>query len=410
MEGLINLRLGVVVMLDKKKILYQITKNKNFNINVSIPFSNLTINFLKDFSNELKKERKIYQYPDLIYLIFWTNHKKIKEIKDKFTSKNIKLGRGLIFHITPSNVPTNFIYSFFFGLLSGNSNIVKVPSKNFSEKDIILSTINKLFKRKKYVKIKNSNFFIQYNEKKENTLNISSICDGRIIWGGDKTINEVRKFWIPERAIELTFADRYSLSVLNLNKFIRIKKNEIKSIAKKFFYDSYMLNQSACNSPHFVFWVGKKNKIYQNRFWHELNNIAKEKFILKYNVAVNKYSNLIKNIIDQKDFQNIKTFKNNLYVIDPNKNVKNIENIRGVSGIFFQKNIKNINELKKFITKKCQTLTYFGLDKKQVKSFLLKNNLLGIDRVVPIGKGLDINLIWDGYDVIESLSRNITLE
>ena len=66
--------------------------------------------------------------------------------------------------------------------------------------------------------------------------------------------------------------------------------------------------------------------------------------------------------------------------------------------------------MKKFITKKCQTLTYFGLDKKQVKSFLLKNNLLGIDRVVPIGNGLDINLIWDGYDVIESLSRNITLE
>jgi len=410
MGDLKNLRSEVVAMLDKKKILYKITKNKNFNINVSIPFNDLTINFLKDFSILLKKERKIYQYPDLIYLIFWTNHKKIKEIKDKFTSKNIKLGRGLIFHITPSNVPTNFIYSFFFGLLSGNSNIVKVPSKNFSEKDIILSAINKLFKRKKYVKIKNSNFFIQYNEKKENTLNISSICDGRIIWGGDKTINEVRKFWIPERAIELTFADRYSLSVLNLNKFIRIKKNEIKSIAKKFFYDSYMLNQSACNSPHFVFWVGKKNKIYQNRFWHELNNIAKEKFILKDNIAVNKYSNLIKNIIDQKDFQNIKTFKNNLYVIDPNKNVKNIENIRGVSGIFFQKNIKNINELKKFITKKCQTLTYFGLDKKQVKSFLLKNNLLGIDRVVPIGKGLDINLIWDGYNVIESLSRNITLE
>ena len=57
-----------------------------------------------------------------------------------------------------------------------------------------------------------------------------------------------------------------------------------------------------------------------------------------------------------------------------------------------------------------QTVTYFGLNKKQIKSFLLKNNLFGIDRVVPIGKGLDINPIWDGYNVIESLSRIITLE
>ena len=397
-------------MLDKKKTLYQITKNKRFNINVSEPFNNQSIDFLSDFSKELKKEKKIYKFPDLIYLIFWTSYKKIGEAKKKFLSRNIRLGRGLIFHICPSNVPTNFIYSFFFGLLSGNSNIVKVPSKVFPEKNIILSTINKLFKKKKYLGLKNSNFFIKYDEKIENTQKISSICDGRVIWGGDKTINEVRKIWIPERAIELTFADRYSLSILNLNKFKKIKNHEIKLIAKKFFYDSYMMNQSACNSPHFVFWVGKKNNNLQQKFWKELNYIAEQKFILDESVVLNKYSNLIKNMIDQKNFQNIKLFKNNLYVVNPNKNIKNIENIRGISGIFFQKNIASIIELKKFITKKCQTVTYFGLNKKQIESFVLKNNLFGIDRVVPIGKALDINLVWDGYDVIDSLSRTITLE
>ena len=397
-------------MLDKKKTLYQITKNKRFNINVSEPFNNQSIDFLSDFSKELKKEKKIYKYPDLIYLVFWTSYKKIGEAKKKFLSRNIRLGRGLIFHICPSNVPTNFIYSFFFGLLSGNSNIVKVPSKAFSEKNIILSTINKLFKKKKYLDLKNSNFFIQYDEKIENTQKISSICDGRVIWGGDKTINEVRKIWIPERAIELTFADRYSLSILNLNKLRKTKDHEIKLIAKKFFYDSYMMNQSACNSPHFVFWVGKKNNNLQQKFWKELNYIVEQKFILDESVVLNKYSNLIKNMIDQKNFQNIKLFKNNLYVVNPNKNIKNIENVRGISGIFFQKNIASIIELKKFITKKCQTVTYFGLNKKQIESFVLKNNLFGIDRVVPIGKALDINLVWDGYDVIDSLSRTIALE
>ena len=397
-------------MLDKKKTLYQITKNKRFNINVSEPFNDQSIDFLSDFSKELKKEKKIYKFPDLIYLVFWTSYKKIGEAKKKFLSRNIRLGRGLIFHICPSNVPTNFIYSFFFGLLSGNSNIVKVPSKAFSEKNIILSTINKLFKKKKYLGLKNSNFFIKYDEKIENTQKISSICDGRVIWGGDKTINEVRKIWMPERAIELTFADRYSLSILNLNKFKKIKNHEIKLIAKKFFYDSYMMNQSACNSPHFVFWVGKKNNNLQQKFWKELNYIAEQKFILDESMVLNKYSNLIKNMIDQKNFQNIKLFKNNLYVVNPNKNIKNIENIRGISGMFFQKNIAGIIELKKFITKKCQTVTYFGLDKKQIESFVLKNNLFGIDRIVPIGKALDINLVWDGYDVIDSLSRTITLE
>ena len=397
-------------MFDKKKILYEITKNKRFTTNVSEPFNIQTINFLNDFSNELKKQKKIYKFPDLIYLIFWSRYKKIEEIKKKFVDEKIRLGRGLIFHICPSNVPTNFIYSFFFGLLSGNSNIVKVPSKSFPEKNIILSTIKKLFKKKKYLNLKNSNFFIQYDEKIENTQKISSICDGRVIWGGDNTINEVRKIWIPERTVELTFSDRYSLSILDLNKLIRKKNHEIKLIVKSFFYDSYMLNQSACNSPHFVFWIGKENKNFQKKFWNELNNIVKKKFFLDEKGAVDKYSNLIENMISQKDFYNIKIYKNNLYVVDPNKNIKNIENVRGINGIFFQKNIRNINDLKKFITKKCQTVTYFGLNKKQIKSFLLKNNLFGIDRVVPIGKGLNINPIWDGYDVIQSLSRIITLE
>ena len=55
---------------------------------------------------------------------------------------------GLIFHITPSNIPTNFAYSLIFGLITGNSNIVKVPSKNFEQVTIICRVINKLLKKR----------------------------------------------------------------------------------------------------------------------------------------------------------------------------------------------------------------------------------------------------------------------
>jgi len=42
--------------------------------------------------------------------------------------------------------------------------------------------------------------------------------------------------------------------------------------------------------------------------------------------------------------------------------------------------------------------------------FILNNNLLGIDRLVPIGKALGIDIIWDGYEVLKSLSRTVSLE
>ena len=398
------------MILDKEILSYDVLRGKKFETKLTTPFNNLVVDFLVDFSSKLRKFKKINSFPDLIYLIFWCSENKNKNLAKHFNNNCLRLGRGLIFHICPSNVPTNFIYSFFFGLLSGNSNIVKIPTKNFKEKNIILSVVKSLFSKKKYTNLKNTNCFVQYNNKDEVTKKISSICDGRVIWGGNKTINDIRKMWIPERAIDLTFPDRYSLSVINLDKLKKEKIDQVKLLAKKFYYDGYMMNQLACNSPHFVFWVGKKNKKLQNNFWHQLSKIVEKRFFFDDVHVVDKYTNLMENIIIQKDFNNIKMFKNNLYVIDPDNKTNQIEDIRGVNGTFFQKNINQINDLKQFITKKCQTVSYFGFTKDQLKYFLLNNNLLGIDRVVPVGKALEIDIIWDGYEIVKSLSRVISLE
>ena len=402
--------LEVVVMLDKEILNHAVLENKQFEIKVNTPFNSLVIDFLIDFSNQLRQFKKINSFPDLIYLIFWCNKNKNINLSNYFNNNSLRLGRGLIFHICPSNVPTNFIYSFFFGLLSGNSNIVKIPSKDFKEKNIILSTVKFLFNKKKYLNLKRANLFIQYNNKDEITKKISSICDGRVIWGGNKTVNNIRKIWVPERAIDLTFPDRYSISIINLDKLKNEKIEQVKILAKKFYYDGYMMNQLACNSPHFVFWIGKKNKKLQTNFWYQLSKIVEKKFIFDDIHVVEKYTNLLKNIIEQKNFKNVKMFKNNLYVLDPNNKTEHIENIRGVSGTFFQKNIYQLKDLKKFISKKCQTVSYFGFKKDQLKHFLINSNLLGIDRIVPIGKALEIDIVWDGFETIKSLSRIISIE
>ena len=75
-----RLRLEDVVMLDKKKILYKITGKKKFQVKVAQPFNKLSIEFLSDFSNYLKKYKKINSYPDLIYLMFWCRGKKIEKL------------------------------------------------------------------------------------------------------------------------------------------------------------------------------------------------------------------------------------------------------------------------------------------------------------------------------------------
>ena len=68
-----------------------------------------------------------------------------------------------------------------------------------------------------------------------------------------------------------------------------------------------------------------------------------------------------------------------------------------------------MEQIKKQINNRYQTLTYFGVDKKTFKNFIFKNNLNGIDRIVPIGQALDINLFWDGYDINKILTRVIDI-
>jgi len=36
--------------------------------------------------------------------------------------------------------------------------------------------------------------------------------------------------------------------------------------------------------------------------------------------------------------------------------------------------------------------------------------LSGIDRIVPVGKALDMDVTWDGYDIVRSLSRVIDVK
>ena len=252
-EELKKLKLEVVAMQDKIKFI------DSMKVIINKPFDELSIRFLEDLSGEIKKINKIYTYPDLVYLMMWCAKKNLLKLKKKYKSNSFKIGRGLVFHVCPNNVPVNFIYSFIIGLLSGNSNIVKLPSKNFKERNILLKSINKLFNLKRYQDFKKSNLFINYDHEQENYLteHISSKSDARIIWGGDKTIETLKKIITPARCIDVCFADRYSVSIINGKKFNLLKQSSLDLLARKYFYDVYSMDQLACNSPHFLFWIGK---------------------------------------------------------------------------------------------------------------------------------------------------------
>ena len=140
-----------------------------------------------------------------------------------------------------------------------------------------------------------------------------------------------------------------------------------------------------------------------------------------------KYFNFVKLILtnQEKWISNDNTFMNKLRNIGKlaglnenkinscfkdEKMVDNIDKFRGKFGYFFEYEIDEINEIARIVNNKYQTLTYFGINKMALKDFVLENSLLGIDRIVPVGQAMDMGVIWDGYDIIRSLSRIVEVK
>ena len=127
------------------------------------PYDELLCEFLNDISLELRSCDESSAYPDVMAFAFWCRKANIAKLKTRFKNGEDRLGLGVVFHITPSNVPVNFAFSFVFGLLSGNANIVRVPSQPFPQIDIICAAIGRLVDSDKYREIKAMTAFVKAN-------------------------------------------------------------------------------------------------------------------------------------------------------------------------------------------------------------------------------------------------------
>ena len=329
---------------NEKKIQY-LVGNANFTNDASLPYNDLVCKFLDSFSKELLNSKSSKEFSDLGTLAFWCRKQNILNLKRKFISSEFRKGLGLVFHITPSNIPTNFAYSLLFGLLTGNTNVVKVPSKKFQQIDIVCSIIKKILKQKKFVTLKKKIIILRYTENDELTKKISLICDARLIWGGDKSVNEIRKFKTKEKVLDIAFSDKFSFCVINAQKVTQLNKFDFDRLVERFYNDTYLVDQNACSSPHLVLWMNDKFEKGQNLFWKRLNHYLKKNYHMPKISSVDKFTKLYGDIINLKNFQKYQTFDNLIYIISLKKLDRSINNLRGKWGYFYQFNITNLGQI-----------------------------------------------------------------
>lgn len=375
------------------------------------PFSDIMMDYLSTLSKAIFKNKVSREYPDLIAFAFFCRKANLLLLKSKHhNNAQSTIGRGFIFHITPSNVPMNFAFSLCAGLLAGNHNLIKLPTKDYNQVNLLIKTINLLSKDLSFEEASNRIALVKYDKNNENiTSRFSKDCDIRVIWGGDQSINSIRKSKLSPKTLEITFPDRYSFSIFNAESFLN-DKNHV-SLLNNFYNDTYLTDQNACTSPHLIIWHGDMEKIKSAKtiFWSKFHKIVKKNYQISTLSIMDKFTTFCEKAVDSSDIYLIKSPDNLIWRVDVSILNEDTENHRSNSGYFLEYNASSLEEMSGFITKKYQTMSYYGFKKNQLKKIIKTIRPNGLDRVVPVGRTMDFSLFWDGIDLIKSFSRVIEI-
>ena len=370
------------------------------------PFCRQTEVFLNILSRRLLLDKEAKAYSDVITFAFWIRKASVASLKRRFmfAEDNVyRIGRGVVFHIAPSNVPVNYAYSLVAGLICGNANIVRISSKIYSQVTIINRAIKETLKECE--QIAPYIILVRYEHDKQLNDIFSSMADVRVVWGGDTTISEIRKSVLNSRATEITFADRYSLAVINADTYLEMDHMQV---ARDFYNDTYLTDQNACTSPRVVAWLGTKVGEAKKYFWDALYQLVKAQYEIQSIQAVNKLTSGCLLAITAEDVKKIAMPDNLLVRMQVRKVNSALMDLKDNSGYFIETDCNAITDLFDLCDDiHCQTISYIG--DKEIFKPLLEKHPRGIDRIVPVGKTMDFDLFWDGYNLYERITRAIVM-
>jgi hypothetical protein len=369
------------------------------------------IDFLAELSRRLLADHTNRRFPDVVAFAFWCRKAALESLAQKYRDRGLRVGLGPVFHLAPSNVPINFAYSLAFGLLAGNTNIVRLPSRHSDQVDIIVSALTRLLDDTRHAGLAGTIHLLRYDHNDHITGYWLANTLGRVIWGGDETIAHMRSLPTHPRSRELAFPDRYSLCAMRADALLALNPGQTIELATRLVNDVILMDQNACSSPHLVAWVGDRATVDRARaaFWPLVEQIAADRYALEPIQAMDKLVGLCREIIESENIEA-------LYLPHPSLSRVVLSSMaddpckqRVHFGTLHEAFLESLNAMARVIDPRFQTLAYFGFTTKELEGFVRNCHLQGIDRIVPIGQAHQMDFVWDGHELLTALSRVVDI-
>lgn len=369
-----------------------------------------TLDFFEALSRSILKDKEVNRRPEMVALAFWLRRANLEKLKSEhsywFNQESVIYQPvGRVLHVCPANVDTMFVYSWALSMLCGNKNILRISKRIQSfQISFLLHKINETLSEEQFSVFRDYIAVISYNHNDEISNYICERVQARVIWGGDQTVKTFKKFNTSPRTRDICFADRISFSLLDAAVMVNADEKEFNGFIQRFYNDSYTFDQLGCSSPQTICFIGNESdcKAALDKFSNEFVRFAKERYETDMaslaGLKLNKLSSdAIDGIIDNK------ATENNLLVLAHAKEPVFQEKSCG-AGYFYYQFSNELSSVLKYITTKNQTITHYGLKREQLRELVTLTKGKGIDRIVPVGTGLDFHYIWDGYRLTEELT------
>jgi hypothetical protein len=334
----------------------------------------------------------------LVALGFWLRPAHIQQLSSQPHSTWRK-ALGLVVHFTPANVDTMFIYSWVCALLMGNTNIVRLASAQSPVKEALMLCLHNTLLLPQFSEIAKRNVFVSYAKESQMSAQLSLCADARVIWGGDASVLAIKALPSKPRCRDLSFADRYSAALINGDALQT--DAQVHSLAELLWRDTQAHAQQACSSPRVIYWLG--SVAAQQRVFQSLNRLANQ--TAERNQTLNHV--VVSQLTQSLGLAAKPLIQEAICVLPVESVLPDMLDWHLGHGMFYLVAITSLAALVPRLDEKCQTLSYWQVERDSLLKLVEQASITGLDRVVPLGRALEFSPVWDGIDMFSSLSRSL---
>lgn len=371
------------------------------------------VDFLTTVAKRLLTPALARRHPELGSLGFFLRRRELlgalERLHGTLGSDTLVFPRGRVFHVPPANVDTIFVYSWALSALAGNTNVVRVSPRSAEAADAVLEVLNASLAEADPV-VARTQLMVTYGHDEAVTAQLSATSDLRVLWGGDRAVENLRRHPLAPAARDLTFPDRSSFAMLSVTGWVAASPQRRRDAANAFANDAYWFDQAACSSPRTIFLVGAAepaeevraefvallDDVVRERGWDVDAAMAVEKRVGAYGLAADG------------GVQRMVFHRNALATLELAEVSATPRHWLG-AGTFPFVTVPDLAELVPFVRRRDQTLTHFGFDRDELMALASRLGGRGVDRIVPFGAALTFAPVWDGHDLLREFVRLVTV-